>query len=101
MRSQSRKIRSAIRARAGDPQSKKVTDRANRAEVVYTPVAELKLDLRNPRQHSPQQIRQIARSIEAFGFNVPVLVDAERKIIAGHGRVLAARALALDEVPTI
>jgi len=69
--------------------------------VVYRPLAELKCDPRNPRAHSPRQIRQIARSIAAFGFNVPVLVDAQLKVIAGHGRVLAARALELDEVPTI
>src|SRR5271155_386244 len=69
--------------------------------LVYRPLAELKCDPRNPRAHSPRQIRQIARSIAAFGFNVPVLVDAQLKVIAGHGRVLAARALELDEVPTI
>jgi len=61
----------------------------------------LKLDLRNPRQHSPQQIRQIARSIEAFGFNVPVLVDANMKVIAGHGRVMACQQLGIEQLPTI
>jgi ParB-like chromosome segregation protein Spo0J len=69
--------------------------------VVYRPLVELQLDPRNPRAHSPRQVRQIARSIEAFGFNVPILIDAERKVIAGHGRVLAARELKLPEVPTI
>jgi hypothetical protein len=48
-----------------------------RLGVEYRPIAELKLDERNPRQHSRKQIRQIANSIEAFGFNVPVLVDRE------------------------
>jgi hypothetical protein len=43
------------------------------------------LDSRNPRAHSPIQVRQIAHSIEAFGFNVPVLIDAKRKVIAGSG----------------
>ncbi len=61
----------------------------------------MKLDLRNPRQHSPQQIRQIARSIEAFGFNVPVLVDANMKVIAGHGRVMACQQLGIEQLPTI
>ena len=72
-----------------------------RVVVVYRPIAELKLDPHNPRVHSPRQIRQIARSIEAFGFNVPVLVNSELKLIAGHGRVLAARQLGLTELPTI
>lgn len=58
-------------------------------------------DPRNPREHSSRQIRQIARSIEAFGFNVPILVDRENKILAGHGRYLAARQLGLAEVPVI
>ena len=69
--------------------------RQGRVAVVYRPIAELKLDPHNPRVHSPRQIRQIARSIEAFGFNVPVLIDANLKLIAGHGRVLAARQLGI------
>jgi ParB-like chromosome segregation protein Spo0J len=69
--------------------------------VVYRPVSALKLDPHNPRVHSPRQIRQIARSIGAFGFNVPVLVDSALKLIAGHGRVLAAQQLGLAELPTI
>ena len=67
----------------------------NRIDVVYRPIAELTLDPKNPRLHSRQQIRQIARSIEAFGFNVPVLIDAQGTVIAGHGRVLAAQTLGL------
>lgn len=55
----------------------------------------------NARTHSPQQIEQIARSIREFGFVNPVLVDSEGGIIAGHGRVLAARSLGMQEVPTI
>jgi hypothetical protein len=46
-------------------------------------------------------VRQIAKSIASFGFNVPVLVDAEQSVIAGHGRVLAAKELGWDEVPVI
>jgi ParB-like chromosome segregation protein Spo0J len=61
--------------------------------IVYRSIAELKPDANNPRMHSPRQIRQIARSIEAFGFNVPVLIDAEHKVIAGHGRLLALQQL--------
>jgi hypothetical protein len=55
----------------------------------------------NPRQHTEKQIRQIAKSIETFGFLVPVLVDETGQVIAGHGRVRASRRLGLDVVPTI
>src|SRR5260370_3966104 len=54
---------------------------------------------RNPRTHSDAQIPQIAASIKAFGFNNPILVDSNYGIIAGHGRLLAARQLGLEEVP--
>jgi DNA modification methylase len=61
----------------------------------------LELDPHNPRIHSKRQIRQIARSIEAFGFNVPVLVNAQGRLIAGHGRVLAAKLIGMSAVPAI
>jgi DNA modification methylase len=69
--------------------------------VVYRRIEALKPDPANPRLHSKKQIRQIARSIETFGFNVPVLVDAELKVIAGHGRLLACGELGWTEVPTL
>ena len=69
--------------------------------VVLRSVDSIKLNDENPRLHSDKQIRQIAKSIESFGFNVPVLVDSELRALAGHGRVLAARLLGLTEVPTI
>jgi DNA modification methylase len=69
--------------------------------VIYRRIDELRLNPKNPRLHSARQIRQIARSIEAFGFNVPVLVDAHFEVIAGHGRVMAARLLGWNEVPII
>jgi DNA modification methylase len=56
---------------------------------------------RNPRTHSDAQIAQIAASIAEFGFNNPILVDTNAGIIAGHGRLLAARKLQLSEVPVI
>ena len=58
-------------------------------------------DPRNPRTHTQKQVRQIANSIKAFGFNVPVLVDRDSKVIAGHGRLLAAKHLGWSQVPTI
>ena len=56
---------------------------------------------RNPRTHSEAQGAQIAASIAEFGFNNPILVDTKAGIIAGHGRLLAARKLQLQEVPVI
>jgi ParB-like chromosome segregation protein Spo0J len=55
----------------------------------------------NARTHSDAQVAQIAASIREFGFNNPVLIDEQSSIIAGHGRVLAARKLELDAVPCI
>src|SRR6201981_1551848 len=72
-----------------------------RLSVRYSPIAALRLDPQNPRLHSRKQVRQIAKSIASFGFNVPVLIDAEHRVIAGHGRVLAAKELGWSEVPVI
>src|SRR6476661_4760170 len=56
---------------------------------------------RNPRTHSNKQIRQIAKSIQRFGFCNPVLIDDQGQIIAGHGRVAAAKLLGIKEVPIV
>ena len=56
---------------------------------------------RNSRTHSKEQIDQIAASIKEWGFTTPILVDTDGQIIAGHGRLLAAQKLNLDEVPTM
>lgn len=64
-------------------------------------VADLIPYARNARTHSDAQVAQIAASIKEFGFCNPVLIDAEAGIIAGHGRVLAARKLGMTEVPCI
>ena len=69
--------------------------------VVWRRIETLRPDPANPRSHSPKQIRQLTRSIGAFGFNVPILVDRTLRIIAGHGRMLAAQELGWREVPTI
>jgi DNA modification methylase len=74
---------------------------SSQIKIVYRPIGELNLDPTNPRFHSPKQIRQIATSIKTFGFNVPVLVDANGKVIAGHGRIMACQLLGRTEVPTI
>ena len=69
--------------------------------VITLPVEAIHPDPRNPRLHSKRQIQQIARSIEAFGFNVPILIDRNSQLIAGHGRLEACRLLGWTEVPTI
>jgi hypothetical protein len=74
---------------------------SSRLVVTYRPVGELIPDPRNARTHSKRQIDQIRASIEAFGFTNPVLADPEGHIIAGHGRLQAARAMGLAELPVI
>ncbi len=74
---------------------------APRIAVRWLPLEALEPDPRNARLHPEGQVRRIADSIEAFGFNVPVLIDGENRVVAGHGRVLAARRLRLSEIPTI
>ena len=64
-------------------------------------VSELIPYARNARTHSPEQIAQIAASVREWGWTVPVLIDEEGGIIAGHGRVLAAHQLGLTMVPTM
>lgn len=72
-------------------------------EICITKVAisELKLDPMNPRVHSDRQLKQLAKSIQAFGFVSPVLIDAQRRVIAGHGRIGAAKLLGRQFVPAI
>jgi DNA modification methylase len=69
--------------------------------IQYRSIASLRPNANNPRIHSKKQIRQIALSVKPFGFIAPILIDAEDRIIAGHGRVLAAQLLGMCEVPTI
>jgi ParB/Sulfiredoxin domain/DNA methylase len=69
--------------------------------IEMRPVSALKPYSQNARRHSRRQVRQIADSIRQFGFTNPVLVSDEGEIIAGHGRVMAAKELGLDRVPTL
>ena len=64
-------------------------------------IADLKPYPKNARTHSPKQIRQIAKSIKEFGFTNPVLIDKDNCILAGHGRVEAAKLAGLTEVPAV
>jgi DNA modification methylase len=70
-------------------------------KVVERPIDSIKPFERNPRTHGRKQISQIADSIRQFGFTNPVLIDADGGIIAGHGRVAAAKLLGMERVPTI
>src|SRR5262245_48258414 len=70
-------------------------------KVQRIPVAALLPNARNARLHSDEQVAQIAASIREWGFTIPILVDEHNVIIAGHGRVLAAKQLGLDDVPAM
>lgn len=72
---------------------------ANRIEM--WPIDKLVPYERNARTHSPEQVSQLAASIAEFGFISPMLVDDEAGILAGHGRLAAARDLGIDEVPVV
>ena len=71
------------------------------SEIKMVAVASLIPYARNARTHSDEQVAQIAASIAEFGFTNPILTDGERGVIAGHGRLAAARKLELTEVPVI
>lgn len=70
-------------------------------KIEHRSPCELRPYTRNARTHSPKQVAEIATSIKAFGFNNPVLLDKDNGIVAGHGRVEAAKLLGLTSVPTI
>lgn len=72
-----------------------------RPEVTTVPTESLIPYANNARTHSPEQVAQIAASIKEFGFTNPILTDGENGIIAGHGRLMAARKLKLENVPVI
>src|SRR6185503_17833321 len=74
---------------------------ASNLTIVYLPIDALLPNPCNARTHSSHQRRQIAASIKAFGFTNPVLIDNRNTIIAGHGRVEAAKLLGIDRVPTV
>ncbi|MES2495987.1 MAG: DNA methyltransferase [Pseudomonadota bacterium] len=70
-------------------------------QINYRPPSSLSPHGRNARRHSPRQIDKLKASITSFGFNVPVIINPESQILAGHGRVEAAIALGLAEIPTV
>ena len=70
-------------------------------EVMERAIADIKPSPRNARKHSKKQIHLIAESMRKFGFVSAVLVDANGELVAGHGRLEAAKLLGLTEVPTV
>jgi hypothetical protein len=70
-------------------------------KIRFLRIEDLSPNQRNARIHPPQQIREISRSIKRFGFNNPILIDVDGQIIAGHGRVEAAKLLGIERVPTL
>jgi hypothetical protein len=80
---------------------KSVPRTTRRFVVEYVTLASILPNPINPRKHSRQQIDALAHSIEAFGFNAPILVDGENRVVAGHARLEAARLFGLQEVPVI
>jgi ParB-like chromosome segregation protein Spo0J len=81
-----------------NPTTVKVT---KRRQILFVAIGNLIPDPHNPRKHGRAQISAIAKSIEAFGFNAPILADRNNKIVAGHGRYEAALLLGIDKVPVI
>jgi len=76
-------------------------DKSTHRQISFIAIADLIPAPHNARKHSRAQVRGIARSIEAFGFNAPVLIDKNRQIVAGHGRYEASKLLELTQVPVI
>lgn len=70
-------------------------------KIVYQPLKDLTPYARNARTHDDLQVSQLVASIEEFGWTNPILVDESGEIIAGHGRVLAAERLEINQLPTI
>jgi ParB-like chromosome segregation protein Spo0J len=73
----------------------------NTLSIEYQAVSALKPRACNPRTHSKKQIAQIANAIRRFGFTNPVLVDDGNGIVAGHGRIEAAKTIGMSKVPTV
>jgi DNA modification methylase len=91
-----------LRRRPGGPSSSNLgASEALALAIQYRPTSELKPATRNARTHSPKQIQQIAASIRQFGFVSPLLLGTDQTVIAGHGRLEAAKTLGMREVPTV
>jgi hypothetical protein len=103
IRTRTRNALTTTSAKAPDASGADVLGWAARAtlKIEYRPPASLNPAKRNPRTHGKRQVAQIEASIRQFGFVNPVLIDADGAIVAGHGRVEAAKSLGMTTVPTI
>lgn len=88
------------RQRGAETVDTRQVDKVNR-KTEMLPIREVFADAYNPKQHPMEQVEKIARSIEQYGFVWPILVDALTRVVAGHGRLMAARLLKLKQVPVI
>lgn len=93
--------RAKAEAQRASPPTSAASPMLKQLAIEYRPVDSLTPYARNARTHSGEQIAQIAQSIREFGFTNPILVDGANGIIAGHGRLAAARQLQMTEVPVI
>jgi DNA modification methylase len=89
--------------RSRRPSSRSLPDPLSRTKlrIEYVPIRNLRPSEKNSRLHPRKQVEKLARAIHDFGFLIPVLIDADNKLIAGHARVEAAQALGQSEVPCI
>lgn len=69
--------------------------------IIYLPPGELKPYAHNAKRHPDDQVEHIANSIREFGFRQPIVVDADNVVVIGHGRLLAAKKLGLEQVPVV
>jgi hypothetical protein len=83
------------------PKRTSATTERTDLSIVYAPIGSLRPYARNARTHTTRQIKLIAESIKAFGFTNPILTDQNNTIVAGHGRLEAARLIGMAKVPTV
>lgn len=70
-------------------------------QITYKSTKDIKAYEKNAKKHPKEQVEYIANSITEFGFKIPIIIDSNNVIVAGHGRLLAAKKLGLKEVPCI
>ena len=75
--------------------------KASGIKVIYRNIRELKPYKRNAKKHPKEQVERIANSIKEFGFTQPVIIDKNKCVVAGHGRILGAKKAGLKQVPTV
>lgn len=78
-----------------------ITEQYKDMPIVWKPIKELKPYKKNAKKHTKEQVKQIANSIQEFGFTQPVLIDKQNNVVAGHGRILGAKQAGYKQVPTL